>query len=461
MKTLNTFLKETLSPVFSMFDIFEAADSKTKFEHSTNNFNELLSKNPKLNANKNPDAVETLIEELVTIANYRPEEMFIYAIGANNFKIPYEFYEAICLVSNNPKYTSIFKFKDKSNITKRKIEVSFINGGLVFETGNGSIGKVSTEQQETATCIVWNAYVNALREHSSFDTSDKSFIKGLVAELAANFDDAWISNFGKQCVAITKYLESIGCDPKDYKMCRYGENAAKNKVSHAYSKFIKNYTTEIGGQKDNFDPSDVLIYLESEADNLISLLNSYAADPVNCKKSYLTDVFEKKLLQGLSLKKIAGNKDGRYSKYNTGDQNEARIGDVTSYEVSKRSNSNQYIIWVEGNFRFDDITDSEGEEVKSTSSVTITLRSFGEPGPGMDICINEKKAPTLGKCPARIWREICGLPLRTTSPLAQCTSAMKNFMENNNEELIKQKLKHIIAAAVKEGPACFPFILLH
>lgn len=43
------------------------------------------------------------------------------------------------------------------------------------------------------------------------------------------------------------------------------------------------------------------------------------ADPVNCKKSYLTDVFEKKLLQGLSLKKIAGNKDGRYSKYNTGD----------------------------------------------------------------------------------------------------------------------------------------------
>lgn len=459
---------ETISPIL---DIFEAADSKTKFEHSTNNFSELLSKNPKLNANKNPEEVEALIEELVSIANYRPEELFIYATGASNFKIPYEFYEAICSVSNNPKYTSVFKFKDKSNITKRKIEVSFIKGGLVFETGNGSIGKVSTEQQETATCIVWNAYVNALREHGSFDTSDKSFIKGLVADLAANFDDAWISTFGKQCVAITKYLESIDCDPKDYKMCRYGESAIVDtdteaqkiakKVSTAYSKFIKNYIIEIGGQKDNFDPSDVLIYLESEADNLVTLLNSYAADPVNCKTSYLTDVFERNLLQGLSLKKIAGNKDGRYSKYNTGDQNEARIGDVTSYEVNKRSNSNQYIILVEGNFRFDDITDSEGEEVKPTSSVTITLRSFGKPGPGMDVCINEKKAPTLGKCPARIWREICGLPLRTTSPLAKCTGAMKDFMENNNEELIKQKLKHIIAAAVKEGPACFPFILLH
>lgn len=457
MKTLNTFLTETISPIV---DIFEAEG--TKFDQQTDDFDTLLKANPNLNANKNPDAVKKLLEDILTATNssssYQLDMSFVYANGSKYFKISYDFYEAICAIQNNPEHTSVFKFK---YISKRKIEVSFIKGGIVLETGNGSINKVSTEQQETATCIVWNAYVDALRDQKTFDTFDTEFIKGLVTELAANFDKAWLSTFGKQCVAITKYLESIKCDPKDYKMCRYGEPESKNKVSEAHNKFIANYTKEIGGQKDNFDPSDVLIYRESEADNLVALLNKYASDPVNSKSSFLTEVFEKKLLQGISLKKIAGNKDGRYSKYNTGDQNDARIGDVTGYKIDKHSNANQFIVWVEGNFRFDDITDSEGNEVTTTNSVKITLRSFGKPGPGMDVCINEKKSPTLGKCPARVWRDVAGLNTRKPSSLEECTDAMKAFMDNNNDELIKQKLKLIIAAAVKEGPACFPFILLH
>lgn len=453
MKSLTQYLFEHI------LNIFEAEGTKTKFDNWTSEFDDLLKKNPSLNAHKNPEAVNKLIEDLIATANYKPDELFIYATGASNFKIPYAFYDTLISFSNNSEYTSVFKFKE---IGKNKIQVSFIKGGPIFETGSGSIGRVSTEQQETATCVVWNAYVDALRENKDFNTSDKEFIKTLVAELSDNFDGEWISTFGKQCVAITKYLESIGCDPKDYKMCRYGEAASKNKVSDAYSKFIANYTSSIGGQKDNFDPSDVLIYLESKSGELVSMLNKYASDPVNSKQTYLTEVFEKKLLQGISLKKIAGNKDGKYSKYNTGDQNEARIGDVTSFEVNeKRSNANQFIVWVEGNFRFDDITDTEGNEVNTVNSVTLTLRSFGKGGVGMDVCINEKKSPSLGKCPARIWREVIGLNPHKTASLSKCTSAMKEFMENNNEEFIKEKLKHLIASAVKEGPACFPFILLH
>lgn len=443
---------------FNIIDyILEAEGTKTKFDNSTSTFDDLIDKNPELNACKNSKIVNELLEDIISYAQYRPKELFIYASKSSYFKIPYAYYEALLHFMKDAKYKNIFKFKE---VSSKKIQVSFVKGGPIFETGSGSISRVSTEQQESATCVVWNAYVDTLRKNEVFDTSNIEFIRSLVKELTDKFDEEWITTFGKQCVAITSYLKKIGCNPTDYKMCRYGEEESSNKVSNAYSQFVANYIKKIGGQKDNFDPSDVLIYLEKEENNIIKLLNEYTKDPINKKSEYLNNIFEKKLLQGISLKKIVGTKQAKYSKYNTGDQNEARIGKVHSYNVIPTSGNN-VIICAEGNFKFDDITDSEGNEIETTNSVKITLRTFGNDTVGMDVCINEKKSPSLGKCPARIWREVIGLNPNKTHDINKCIDALNAFIKNNNEELIKEKLKHIIASAVKEGPACFPFILLH
>lgn len=430
--------------------------TSTKFDRFVSTFDKLMSINPNLVAHRNPELVSGLLNDIIEKANYRPDELFIYSEGGTYFKIPYAFNEAISLVIKEPKYVKIFKHTIKGN----KFIVSFARGGKVFETGSGSIGRVSTAQQETATCLVWNSYINALRDNKNLDVMDKETIQNIVSDLAAGFDSEWISTFGKQVTTITQYLESIGEDPLDYKLCRYGEKEAENSVGKAYESFISSYTKAIEGQKDNFDPSDVILYKESARGAIVSKLKSYANDPINSKPIFVEELFKTHILQGISLKKIAGNKGARYDTYNIGEGN--KVENVNKFNIDSHSNEDkQVIVWCEGNFAFDNITDEIGAEIDNSKTVKLVMRSFGSGQTAVDCLVKEikgKQSPSLGKCPARIWRDIIGITKKAS--LQDNIKCFNQFLQGDKSKVLTG-LGEIIKGAIKEGPNCFPFILLH
>ena len=438
----------------SLLNLMEG--TTTKFDHFASTFDELMDNNLSLNAHKNRELVSKLIKDIIDEADYQPEELFIYSEGGSYFKIPYAFTEAIFTILKRPEYVEKFKTYIKGN----KVKISFAKkGGEVFETGSGSIGRVSTAQQETATCLVWNAYVDAVRENKNLDVTDKITIQNIVSDLAAEFDSEWISTFGKQVNTIIQYLESLGKNPLDYKLCRYGEREAENSVGKAYESYISAYTKAIEGQKDNFDPSDVILYKESERGSIVSKLKSYVSDPINNKPIFTEELFNTLLLQGISLKKIAGNKSGRYDRYNVGEGN--KVEKVHKFNIDSHSNDKQVIVWCEGNFSFDNITDGEGNEIKESPVVKLVMRSFGSGQTAIDCLIKEikgKQSPSLGKCPARFWREII-----SSSKGDSLQENIENFNKflKGNKSIILSKLGEIIKGSIKEGPNCFPFILLH
>lgn len=430
--------------------------TKTKFDRFVSTFDELMDNNITLSAHKNRELVSNLIKDIIDEADYQPEELFIYSEGGSYFKIPYAFNEAILIVLKRPEYVDDFKCQVHGN----KIKVSFTKrGGEIFETGSGSIGRVSTAQQETATCLVWNAYVDAVRENKNLDVMDKATVQNIVSDLAAAFDSEWISTFGKQVNTIMQYLESLGKDPLDYKLCRYGEKEAEDSVGKAYESFISAYTKVVEGQKDNFDPSDVILYKESSRGTIVSKLKSYASDPINNKPVFTKELFDTVLLQGISLKKIAGNKNGCYDRYNVGDGN--KVEKVYKFSIDRHSNDKQVIVLCEGNFSFDNVTDGDGKEIKVSPIVKLVMRSFGSGQTAVDCLIKEikgKQSPSLGKCPARFWRNIINVPKK--SSLHVNIEKFNEFLKGDTSSVLTG-LGEIIKGAIKEGPNCFPFILLH
>ena len=429
-------------------------ESSTRFDKYTNSFDDLINVCPTLRAKREAKDVEMLINDIISSSDYITNKTFIYAPKGLFFKVSYSYYKEIKEIVNSPKYKDKFKTTDKGG---GKIVVSYINGGIIFETGAGSIGRITTAQQETAKCVVWNTYIDNLRNDDDvFNVNDRDTIKNVIKDIADDFDDDWISTFIKQVTTITEYIKKFGGDPSDYKLCRYGESESNNIVSSAYKLFIDKYISVLEGQKDNFDPSDVILYKESETNNIVNALNKYCDNVIENKNNFINNLFKTHLLQGLSLKKIVGKNTCRYEEFNTGDQNVNRIGDVTDFHILRSRTPNCVSVICKGNFKFDDITDEEGNIIKTEHSLKLKLRTFGDGRTGIECFINDSKEPTLGKCPVRIWKPIIGV--NDKEDITICIEKFKTMLENKN---VKDNLKTIIQYAVKEGPACFPFILLH
>ena len=431
-------------------------ESTTKFEYYVSDFEDLLKKCKSLKAIQHKELLNDFLNDVISDADYKPTELFIYAPGASYFKIPYAFSDAI-KQNINGKYAKQLKFTESG----KKIKVYLAGAkGLLFETGSGSIGRVSTAHQEQATCIIWNTYVDFMIENKEFNINDPKFIRNLVSDLTPDFDSEWISTFAKQIICIQTYLKSIDVDPLHYKMCRYGSAEG---IGDVYQKYIDAYTKEMGGggKKDNFDPADVIVYRVADIGESRSALSSYCNNPVDSKEKYINELFNTHMLKGLSLKKIRGNqKEAKYDIYNVMDYQ--KIGNVTGFsDPINKNTTNQITIECKGNFNFDTITDEKGETVGQEKIVRLTMRSFGSGQTGIDCELREHKgaSPALGKCPARFWREI--LSCKQKYSLEQNIECFKQFLNGKNKTIILEGLKNIIKGAIKEGPSCFPFILIH
>lgn len=426
-------------------------ESATKFDQLTNDWEVLKKNNPQFKVFAVSGAEEEVIKLLNCIGD-DDEIVYIYAQGGSIFKINRGYNELIIdAFENKLKDTELtFKLYDGGYI---KIKYK---GNLVMQTGNGSYGRVSTDQQESGTCMVWNKFVNGEFDINCPEDERNKIVKNYVSSLSDEFDADWIRTFSKHVIAICSYFESIGQDPLKYKLClSHKASLNEDKIGEIYGDFVKEYVKSYGAKKkDPFDPSDVLAYDKNQVDLIQNLLikckSLCKTDPSKAKEMYKAELYDEGLIKGLSLKKITGKgKKSRFDTYND-DTSIAKINRLNDITLDPRCSDKQTVVRVEGKFNFDAATPTD-------QIVLITLRSFGEK-PYMD-CTILGGGPTLGKCPVNIWRDIIGA--KVSDGLIDACAKFKNFVESTPKRKLFKDFEKLILASIKEGDHCFPFVLIH
>ena len=76
----------------TLYQLIMEAESATKFDAYTSSYDKLLDLNDSLRVcDAKYEFLKDFFNDVVKLANYNPEELFIYAHGATYFKIPYAF----------------------------------------------------------------------------------------------------------------------------------------------------------------------------------------------------------------------------------------------------------------------------------------------------------------------------------------------------------------------------------
>lgn len=437
--------------------------SNTKFEHYTNTIDTLkdLKQLYINNPEKIPDEVyEKIIEKLKNVsADHNPaaDKLYIYALEKKFFKIPYEYTDSILKEFGNSKYFTI-KYSNDSE----KIKVYYKNLKL-FETGEGSINNVSSTEQELATCLIWNKYIELKSQNLDFSID---IVNDIIIDISQNFTSNWVKSLTEQVNAIQVLLKNYGITETDivnYKLCLYGSTIDDDDlhIGELYKKLITKYSKFYKGNKHHFDPSDIIIYNKNlDIDSFKILVNSDITDGTQTKKIFMDNFFSTRDIMGISLKQITTTP--KIEEYNI--NTECKVKYIDSIEIVENKSSENYLrVLCKGNFNFDNLTDDDGNEIQNKNqNIYVTLRSFGSDCIAMDCTINDvsnKTSPSLGKCPVKVWRKI--LNLDKDDNITTCINAFKEFLTTNHDDYIKARFNVIIKKAIKEGPNCFPFILIH
>lgn len=356
--------------------------------------------------------------------------------------------------------------------TDRTIKV---DGKTIAVTGTGSIGRVTTAAQELATCVVWNAFVEEIKMANGFNFAlgKANDIKEIIAELSGDFDSGWIASFKEQILCIKGFLESQGIywdEMVQYRACRYGgadykdddDAAMRSKTGKAHEKFVNAYmdmikrlTGDTRVQKDNFDPSDILIYKPHEG-----VLQTFERLAEQCKTAESSEkileeyrkMFANKELFGISLKKCTGT--GKFEIFNISSKTANQAVKITSVSNNKKATSKAQgaELLVEGNFNLAGVSDPEHPEKDiQTRKVIVSLRSFGKSN-AMDV--KEEKGPAIGKVPVRMWTKELGCQEKDLDRAVE-------IFETYTDKSKWKALSSLIAGGMKNGPWCLPFVLIH
>lgn len=344
----------------------------------------------------------------------------------------------------------------------------------VFELGTGSIGKIKTEEQEQATVSIWNYLIdndiNILQNENRYKTIEDS-----VSDLtdAIKMDPTWIKSCVRQIEQIKAFLTDNRKIPeeqiKNYRAIRYGYKDPENKndkVAQAHELFLKKYLNLVakandysGARKDNYDPSDILIYDSTKEDQIAgvfaNLMNEMMTDTSEVFNKY-KNLFNKNLLFGISLKKISSNPS--FELFNI-ERNGGTIKDYVckNIKIDFCGDAGQgALARLSGDFDFKGIANPENpDEHLETKELKVSIRTFGSGNIGIDIA--ETKGPALGKVPVNIWRKL--LDVNDHADLQTCKNKFKKEFNKENPNI--DVIKEIIVAGVKSGPWCLPFVLVH
>jgi hypothetical protein len=338
-------------------------------------------------------------------------------------------------------------------------------GNVKVELGNGSVGnniKIKTEDQETATCMVWNAMIDAAEE-DNFDINNIETVSEVVQSITANFPKSWIKSFQQQCIALNDFLIKLGVDPKNYHAIRYGavtkdeNNQEVENVGKAYDQFVKKYISvcepdQNNIPKDNYDPSDIILYTDGALEGLKKLGGMNTDDSTEMNDAYRKELFDPRVCVGVSLKKTGKVGKVEFFNVNSGTQ-VAKINNM----VCVGNNPNATKVECTGNFKFNGISDptaepEEGDTVDE-SKMYLEVRSFGK---YIAMDIKAEKGPSLGKVPVRMWSKALGCNAQKNN-LAKACKALAKLVQDDDKDTIQ----NLVQWGVKSGPWCLPFALVH
>lgn len=438
------------------------------FIKSTDVFDNLIKYAPHLKIANIKDGVEdikNLFDEIISKKSYESKYNYIWSDIKSYFKMNYEFTPIIKTIVKTR--TDVY-IKDLGG---EKIALYYIVNGKgvkLMETGKGSVGRVRTDVQENSTCAIFNDYIKHVDDDELSKLSDLDYIRNIVADMydeeVDNMDKSWIASFGRQIKAIVTYIKSFGGDPRNYRLTRYGEG---DDVSKAYANMVDTYTKSISEstgeksiKKDSYDPTDVILYDVTKINEFKRFLKGCTmATYSNVRENFLNKVFTKHLCMGVSLKKINSN-NPKYDVFNVGADNVVQsvnsIKKGNNGEIIHETDKGVYVV-CEGKFNFEKYTDLDKESVGKNNEVRVTLRSFGGNNIGINVKLNEPNEPALGKCPVNEWRTILKIDKHDSKDIEKAKQAFINVANSGDLKAFED----IIKFAIKEGPSCFPFVLIH
>ena len=418
--------------------IFEAFDQVTNFDGL---------KKFDLNINKFPeDEMKNLMDAIV--GGDKLDEIFKCDDNKRFFKIDYKYVPKLKELEQN-KFSAELYVKwegDKGHLYWR--------GSKILELGEGSVGRLNTKDQELITCKIYNDIFN---NETDIEINETNLINLIGDKLDGVMrKDAWKNSYLMQMKSLNKFIPNeLKRNPWDYKMVHYSEE--DDKVMKAYAGFVKAYKkiNNKSNSKDAYDPSDVILYIKGEEENIESILNNCKAecekDPLNAKKIYLKELFNEGLCIGISLKQIKSG-TGACEIFNTGSDS-IKIQQVISYTLDDH-NGSYLTAKVKGVFNLSNITDEKGEELEGGKEMEVVLRKFGSSQVAVDV---NNGGPALGKCPVNVWKGVLGL--KGVKGIKANVEKANEFLDTDPQKC--EKIKLIIQSALKEGGDCLPFILLH
>lgn len=347
--------------------------------------------------------------------------------------------------------------------------------GVIVGDGTISLGpKITTADQEQATVECWNRMTKAARsKNDGFDINKKEDVMDLVASVGISLTEDWVKSCQLQCVAIFEFLQKQGIkDVKNFQASRYGDGH-NGDVGKMYDEFVKQYSFAAEQSKwddgysgriskDNYDPSDIILYRgkKDEVGGKLSNCSSCLSNGWEAARDRYMKYFMNGDIMGISLKKVHDPCKVEFFNVNKGGA-VVKIKSIDEVQFSKGRKSGEDSgcrVFITGKFKFDGISDPEDSDEFETieeSKLVVELRSFGNVGMDVKQVHNNKPGVALGKIPVRFWRR----DLKTQSGDAnECAHIFADFV---NDKKNWGKFENLIKEGIKAGPWCLPFVLIH
>lgn len=352
-----------------------------------------------------------------------------------------------------------------------------------IEVGDGTISLgegITTADQERATVQCWNRMAKLDNLEGDFDINKPEDIKSACQSVGIDLPDSWVKSCTNQCIGLESFLHQHGAkDAAKYRATRYGEADNVGKFGEIYGDFVEAYANaaeqskwdkEFKGRisKDNYDPSDIIIYKGDVASATACLKQCKALLPdwVAARNKYLEFFMKSKDIMGVSLKKVSGKANVEY--FNIGEDGGVcktnSIVDIryshergSKYKSDDPTDSTGCIVIVKGNYKFDGVTslkDSDKFEGIDESEIALNIRSFGSMGMDVKQVHAGKLGIALGKVPVRFWTQRTGI---TSNNPHECAIQFAEWVKK--AEL--SDINYLIQEGVKAGPWCLPFVLIH
>lgn len=382
---------------------------------------------------------------------------------------------------------------------------------------SGKEKTISTKDQETATCSVWN-WFNGMKADGSpidpdVDTGDNpkdlydeggltpagiTTLNGAL-DSGKRFDKGWINTFNLQVEAIVNTLDSFdGVDKTKYVAARVGNKHSK--VEIAYTKFLDTYALLMGQlndtstQKDSYCTTDIILYNAEKASEIISALEeatgNITEDTWEEGAQQFRDLVKSNLIIGLSLKKLS--KDCIVDKFNYDGPKQITTNAVELEYKGPNGRTINYSLHIKckGNYGLKYYgEDDNGKPVakEGLKEMVVVFRSFGDFQMAMEIKASERSI-SLGKVPIALWTKaykgVCDYIYKNKKKTG-ATSFKKIYKEagipeefnpNDRPALQYSKLcaflgarifkdpsqvNKLIRAGIKSGTLSLPFVLMH